>query len=102
MRKTIYIMLTEEKIELDIAKIFSKVYAYVAKICISLFVTDLVSWHLIAIAYEERGYEAVGGEYIAIPIVFLAVYKFIGFVMKFYYQRWQKYGKKRSRRTAWL
>lgn len=94
MRKTIYIMLAEEKMELDIAKIFSKVYAYVAKICISLFVTDLVSRHLIAIAYEERGYEAIGGEYIAIPIVFLAVYKFIGFIMKFLSAKVAKVWKK--------
>lgn len=83
MRKTIYIMLTEEKIELDIAKIFSKVYAYVAKICISLFITDLSAQYLITTAYEERGYKAAGGEYMLIPVIFFAVYKFIGLVMKF-------------------
>lgn len=82
MRKTIYIMLTEEKIELDIAKIFSKVYAYVTKICISLFITDLVTQYLIAVAYAERGYKAVGGEYMMIPVVFFVTYKLIGLVMK--------------------
>lgn len=82
MRKTIYIMLTEEKIELDIAKIFSKVYAYVTKICISLFITDLMTQYLIAVAYAERGYKAVGGEYMMIPVVFFVTYKLIGLVMK--------------------
>lgn len=100
MRRTIYTMLAEEKIELDIAKFLSKVYAYVAKICISIFVTDLAAQYLITIAYEERGYEAVGGEYIAIPIVFLAVYKFIGFVMKFLSVKVAKAWKKGMGRTV--
>lgn len=82
MRKIIYITLTE-KIELDVAKIFSKVYSYGAKIYISIFVTGLAARYLIAIAYEERGYEAVGGEYMVLPVVFFVVYKFTGFVMKF-------------------
>ena len=63
MRKTIYIMLAEEKMKLDIASIFSKIYAYAVRICISLFITYLVTQCLIAVAYSERGYKAVGGAY---------------------------------------
>lgn len=100
MRRTIYIMLTEEKIELDIAKFFSKVYAYVAKICISIFVTDLAAQYLIATAYEKRGYEAVGGEYIVLPVVFFVVYKFIEFVMRFFSVKVAKAWKKGVRRTV--
>lgn len=96
MRKTIYIMLTDEKIELDIAKIFSKVYAYVTKICISLFITDLMAQYLIAVAYAERGYKAVGGEYMMIPVVFFVVYKLIGLVMKFLSAKAVKAWKKRK------
>ena len=76
-------MLIDEKIEFDIAKIFSKIYGYATRICISILVTNLATQYLITMAYAERGYEAVGGEYIAIPIVFLIVYKFTGFVIRF-------------------
>ncbi len=80
--KTIYIMLTEEKLKLDKEKIFSRVYAFVAKMCMSLFITALAAWYLITAAYEERGYETVGGEYLVIPVVFFIVYKFIGAIMR--------------------
>ncbi len=53
------------------------------KICISIFITALVARCLITFAYEERGYEAVGGEYMVIPVVFFAVYKLTGVIMKF-------------------
>ena len=83
MKKTIYIMLMEEKVKLDAEKIFAEVYASVTKIGISLFITVLVAQQLIDVAYAERGYRAVGGEYIAIPIVFFGVYKVIGFIKRF-------------------
>ncbi|MCM1179950.1 MAG: hypothetical protein NC347_06820 [Clostridium sp.] len=83
MRKTIYIMLAEEKMKLDIANVFSRIYAYAVRICISLFITALAAQYLIAAAYEERGYKAVGGEYLMIPVVFFVAYKLIGLVMKF-------------------
>ncbi len=83
MRKIIYIMLMEEKIKLDMDKLLSKAYAFTLKMCISLFITDLAERYLIAVAYAERGYEAVGGEYMVLPVIFFVVYKFIGLVMKF-------------------
>lgn len=83
MRKTIYIMPAAEKKKMDIEIYFSKIYACAVKICISLVVTALAAHHLIALAYAERGYKAVGGEYIAIPIVFAITYKITGFTMKF-------------------
>lgn len=94
MKKTIYIMLAEEKAKLDIAKVFSKIYAYVSQFCISAFITYLLAQYLITVAYEERGYKAVGGEYIAIPVVFFMSYKFIGFVMKFVSVKVEKTWKK--------
>lgn len=83
MRKTIYIMPAKEKEKLDIDSFLSKVYAYAVRVCISLAVTGLVAWYLIALAYAERGYNAVGGEYIAIPSVFFGIYKLTGLIMKF-------------------
>lgn len=96
MRKTIYIMLIEEKVKLDIEKIFAEVYASVTKICISLFITALVARQLIDVAYAERGYEAVGGEYIAIPVVFFGIYKVIGFIKRFLSVKVVKAWKKRK------
>ena len=96
MRKTIYIMLEEEKTKLDIANVFSRIYAYAARICISLFITVLAAQYLIATAYAERGYKAVGGEYMMIPTVFFAAYKIIGLVMKFISAKAVKAWKKRK------
>ncbi len=96
MRKTIYIILAEEKMKLDIASIFSRIYAYAVRICISLFITYLVTQCLIAVAYAERGYKAVGGEYMMIPVVFFVAYKLIGLVMKFLSAKSVKAWKKRK------
>lgn len=41
----------------------------------ALFITYEIGKLLIHAAYIERGYEAVGGEYLAIPLVYLAAWK---------------------------
>ncbi|MCM1223751.1 MAG: hypothetical protein NC548_55800 [Lachnospiraceae bacterium] len=96
MRKTIYIMLAGEKTKPGIADVLSRAYAYMVRICISLFITDLAARFLIGFAFAERGYEAVGGEYIAIPVVFFGIYKITGLVGKFISAKVVKTWKKRK------
>ena len=43
--------------------------------CYGLAVTYMVGRWAIHYAYLERGYDAVGGEYLLIPMVFLVAYK---------------------------
>lgn len=53
-----------------------------AKLIISLSVTTAVGIWAIQKAYEDRGYQAVGGEYLLIPLVFVFVYWLLGYVFE--------------------
>lgn len=65
----------------------------------SLLITVLLGKWAIFTAYIERGYEAVGGEYMFILVVYVVAYKCISWMLKNLEE--EIYGrKKRSRGTA--
>lgn len=53
-----------------------------AKLMISLSVTAAAGIWAIQKAYEDRGYQAVGGECLFIPLVFVLVYWLLGYVFE--------------------
>ena len=52
------------------------------KLLIALSVTAATGILAIQIAYEDRGYQAIGGEYLFIPMVFVLVYWLLGYVFE--------------------
>lgn len=68
-----------------------------------LTVTFAIGKWAVCMAYLERGYKAVGGEYILIPMVCWAAWKSINYLFdtleKLEYERNRK--KRRSGRSAW-
>lgn len=53
---------------------------YLTKLIITLSITAATGIWAIQKAYEDRGYQAVGGEYLFIPMVFIFVYWLLGYV----------------------
>lgn len=68
----------------------------------TLLVTYAIGKWSFHLAYIERGYEAVGGEYLLIPAVYWGAWKAINYLFDsmeaLEYERQRR--KKRSRRTA--
>lgn len=68
----------------------------------TLIVTYAIGKWSFRLAYIERGYEAVGGEYLLIPAVYWGAWKAINYLFdsmeELEYERHRR--KKRSRRTA--
>lgn len=68
----------------------------------TLIVTYAIGKWSFYLAYIERGYEAVGGEYLLIPAVYWGAWKAINYLFdsmeELEYERHRR--KKRSRRTA--
>ncbi|MCM1221213.1 MAG: hypothetical protein NC548_42715 [Lachnospiraceae bacterium] len=62
----------------------------------ALFVTYAISKWTFYYAYAERGYEAVGGEYILIPVIYLTAYKAIQYLFNIFREERKNAAKKRS------
>lgn len=76
-----------------------KVALMVIKLFISYSAAYFVSLWAIPAAYNERGYEAYGGEYLLILAAFVTAYKATSLFFKNF--RRKKRGKEGSRGTAW-
>ena len=56
--------------------------AFLTRLIFSLSITAAAGIWAIQKAYEDRGYEAIGGEYLLIPLVFVLVYWILGYVFE--------------------
>lgn len=71
---------------MKIAKIIAYVVAQLLRIWVTAFAGIAVYAPLSALAYAERGYNAIGGEMLPVAIVTVAVWYGLGWLMKAWYR----------------
>ena len=71
---------------MKIAKIIAYVVAQLLRIWVTAFAGIAVYAPLSALAYAERGYNAIGGEMLPVAIVAIAVWYGLGWLMKAWYR----------------
>lgn len=97
----IYLLAVREEKDITTKdSVLDRVVLLVIKIFFSYSVAYFVSLWAIKAAYEQRGYEAYGGEYILILAAFVIAYETLSLFFKNF--RRKKHGETRNRRTAWI
>lgn len=71
---------------MKISKIIAYVVAQLLRIWVTAFAGIAVYAPLSALAYAERGYNAIGGEMLPVAIVAVAVWYGLGWLMKAWYR----------------
>lgn len=71
---------------MKIAKIIAYIVAQLLRIWVTAFAGIAVYAPLSALAYAERGYNAIGGEMLPVAIVAVAVWYGLGWLMKAWYR----------------